>query len=104
MKFCEKCGGYMKKTKEGYQCTKCGNQIQAELVEVLKIDAPDKPAVELETPKQEYLKVAETCPRCGNGEAFHSLGLVTGEHAGVRQERTLERFTCTKCGHSWSKE
>lgn len=104
MKFCEKCQGYMKKTQDGYVCTKCGNQMKAEIVEVVKIDAPDQPAVELDTPKLEYMKVAETCPRCGNGEAFHSLGLVTGEHAGVRQERTLERFACTKCGHSWSKE
>jgi DNA-directed RNA polymerase subunit M/transcription elongation factor TFIIS len=104
MKFCEKCGGYMKKTKEGYVCTKCGNQMQAEMAEVVKIQAPDKPAVAVETSGPEYMKVAETCPRCGNGEAFHSLGLITGEHAGVRQERTLERFTCTKCGHSWSKE
>jgi DNA-directed RNA polymerase subunit M/transcription elongation factor TFIIS len=104
MKFCDKCGSYMTKSKEGYVCSKCGNQTKTEIVEVIKIRATDKPTVILDPSKLEYMKVAETCPRCGNNEAFHSLGFISGEHAGVRQERAMERFVCTKCGHSWSKE
>jgi DNA-directed RNA polymerase subunit M/transcription elongation factor TFIIS len=106
MKFCEKCGGYMKSTKDGYVCSKCGNRTEAQIVDVIKMTPPDNPTVVLDTDasKVEYAKVAETCPRCGNGEAYHSLGLVSGEHAGVRQERTMERFVCTKCGHTWSRE
>jgi len=95
----------MTKTRDGYTCSKCGNKAQAEIVEVTKI-APrlEKPTDVLDPTKLEYMKVAETCPKCGNTEAFHTLGFVSGEHAGVRQERAMERFTCTKCGHSWSRE
>ena len=104
MKFCDKCGGYMTMTKEGYVCSKCGNTMKTEIVDVVKIKSADKPTEVLDTSKLEYMKVNETCPLCGNKEAFHSLGFISGEHAGVRQERAMERFTCTKCGHSWSKE
>jgi len=104
MKFCEKCGSYMKTTKEGYVCSKCGYQMKTEIVDVIRIKATDKPTSILDSSKLEYMKVAESCPRCGNGEAFHSLGFMSGEHAGVRHERALERFACTKCGYSWSKE
>ena len=103
MKFCDKCGGYMKSTKEGYVCSKCGQKMEASIVDVVKMKTPDNPTVVLDTSKLDYAKVAETCPSCGNNEAYHSLGLVTGEHAGVRQERTMERFVCTKCGHAWNK-
>lgn len=94
----------MRKTREGYTCSKCGNKTQAEIVEVTHIGAADKPTDVLDTSKLEYMKAAEACPKCGNNEAFHTLGFVSGEHAGVRQERAMERFTCTKCGHSWSRE
>jgi transposase-like protein len=94
----------MKKTKEGYVCSKCGNQLAAEIVDVVKIEAADKPTVILDPSKLEYMKVAEVCPSCGNNEAFRSLSFTSGEHAGVRQERAIERFACTKCGHSWTKE
>jgi len=96
----------MKGTKDGYVCSKCGNRTEAPIVDVIKIKPPDSPAVvlDMEPEKQEYAKVTETCPRCGNAEAYHSLGLVSGEHAGVRQERTMERFVCTKCGHTWTRE
>jgi DNA-directed RNA polymerase subunit M/transcription elongation factor TFIIS len=102
MKFCEKCGGYMRTTKEGYICSKCGYQLKAEVVDTVKITPAEKPTDIVDAPSPEYMKVAATCPRCGHNEAFRSLGFVSGEHAGVRQERAMERFVCTKCGHSWS--
>ena len=103
MKFCEKCGSYMQGTVSGFICSKCGHRLQTENVDVVKMNTQPNVTVDvLDASKLEYNKVAKTCPQCGNGEAFHSLGLVTGEHAGVRQERSMERFTCTKCGHSWN--
>ena len=103
MKFCEKCGSYMQGTSSGFVCSKCGHQLKTEIVDVVKINTQPDVAVDvLDASKLEYNKVAKTCPQCGNVEAFHSLGLVTGEHAGVRQERSMQRFTCTKCGHSWN--
>ena len=94
----------MSKTRDGYVCTKCRRETKVEIVEVTKLRQAEKPTDILDPTRLEYLKVNETCPKCGNNEAFHSLGFISGEHAGVRQERAMERFTCTKCGHSWSKE
>ena len=104
MKFCELCRGYMTRTKDGYTCSKCGHKTQAEMVEVTRLATSDKPTAVLDSSRLEYMRVARACPKCGNNEAFHSLGFISGEHAGVRQERAMERFTCTKCGHSWSEE
>ena len=96
----------MRETPAGFVCSKCGNQVKAEIVDIRKIDTRNGSAVVdvLDSSKLEYNKVSAVCPRCGNHEAFHSLGLVSGEHAGVRQERSMQRYTCTKCGHSWSVE
>jgi len=94
----------MIKTRGGYVCTKCGNETKTEIVEVTKIQPTGKATDVIDPSKLEYLRVTETCPKCGNDEAFHTLGFISGEHAGVRQERAMEKFTCTKCGHSWSKE
>ena len=95
----------MRGTTDGFVCTKCGHQVKTEIVDVVKIQPNLSSAVDvLDRSKLEYRKVVQVCPRCGNEEAFHSLGLVSGEHAGVRQERSMQRYTCTKCGHSWSAE
>ncbi len=106
MKFCDKCGSYMTETSKGFSCTKCGNLIPIDIVEVKQIKQSEESPVDVvddSKKEKEYAKANETCPQCGNSEAFHSLGLISGEHAGVRQERSMERFTCTKCGHSWTK-
>jgi DNA-directed RNA polymerase subunit M/transcription elongation factor TFIIS len=104
MKFCEKCGSYMQAIKGGLQCTKCGNTVLAENVEVKTIEQEDIVPIEVvDESKVERAKVIETCPKCGNPEALRMISFVSGDHAGVRQERSMERFTCTKCGHSWTK-
>lgn len=104
MKFCEKCGAYMRGTPNGLVCTRCGNTVQTEIPQVRSIEQPETTPIEVvDDSKLESAKVAETCPTCGNGEAFRNISFISGEHAGVRQERSMERFTCTKCGHSWTK-
>lgn len=50
----------------------------------------------------DYAKVSRECPECGNDEAFHWVSTLSGEHAGIRRERTIEHFRCTRCSHSWS--
>ena len=105
MKFCEKCGAYMRTTKNGLQCTKCGNTILADAIEVKTLGQPDvSPVAVITQSDSESAKTVETCPSCGNSEALRNVSFVSGEHAGVRQERSMERFTCTKCGHSWTKQ
>jgi DNA-directed RNA polymerase subunit M/transcription elongation factor TFIIS len=105
MKFCEKCGSYMQETKKGFSCTRCGNEISTEIIEVKKIEQRDSTPIDVvDQAEQDYAKVNETCPHCGNPEAFRTTSFVSGEHAGVRQERSVERFTCTKCGHIWARD
>ena len=105
MKFCEKCGSYMRAEKGGFKCSKCGHTILAESIEVKTIEqqAPSPIAV-IGDSETEQAKVQETCPACGNPEAIRSISFVSGEHAGVRQERSMERFKCAKCGHTWTKQ
>jgi DNA-directed RNA polymerase subunit M/transcription elongation factor TFIIS len=106
MKFCDKCGSYMKKTKNGFLCKKCGNLIYANtrtrIVDTKKIE-PSSAIHVVEGSEDEHLKVPQVCPKCGNEEAFRWFSGVSGEHAGIRRERTIEHFKCTKCSHSWSK-
>ena len=47
------------------------------------------------------IKVNRRCPECGNNEAFHNITVSLGEHAGVNTDRSVERFKCVKCGHTW---
>ena len=106
MKFCDKCGSYMKKTKKGFWCRTCNNLIPAnETIEsknIKKIEPPSSVYV-IDKSEDKYVKVSQTCPKCGNKEAFRWFSRVSGEHAGIRRERTIEHFKCTKCSHSWTK-
>jgi DNA-directed RNA polymerase subunit M/transcription elongation factor TFIIS len=52
---------------------------------------------------QEQRRVHRPCSQCGNPEAFSWLSQIDGEHAGVKQERTLKRFQCTRCFQTWTE-
>jgi len=106
MKFCDKCGSYMKVTKNGFSCRKCGNVIPADPgihAKTIKRKERSTPIHVVASSEDEYLKVSQVCPKCGNEEAFRWFSGVSGEHAGIGRERTVEHFKCTKCSHSWSK-
>ena len=106
MKFCEKCGSYMKETKNGFVCRKCGNMIPVKTgmrTEDMKKVERSSSIYIVDSSKGEFVKVSQVCPKCGNGEAFRRFSRVSGEHAGIRRERTVEHFKCTRCSHSWSK-
>lgn len=104
MKFCDKCGSYMQGTLNGFKCSRCGNEINTPIVEVTQIKPPESAINVVSETEQNYRKVSRTCPRCGNPEAFSNPIFSSGEHAGVRQERSLERLTCTKCKYSWTED
>lgn len=104
MKFCEECGSYMHRVPGGFSCPKCGNEAHDQVIQVRRIDRRDSSPVDVvDNSEAEYVKVRETCPQCGNSEAFRTVSVVSGEHAGIRQERSIERLKCTKCQHSWSR-
>jgi DNA-directed RNA polymerase subunit M/transcription elongation factor TFIIS len=68
----------------------------------LNLESLDPVAI-IDTSLQDQPRVPRHCPQCGNHEAFSWSSQITGEHAGVRQERTLKRFKCTRCLHAWTE-
>ena len=103
MKFCSKCGSYMKKTKNGFLCRKCGNLVHAKIQTKDTKIMDSSSSIYIVDGSEEYVKVSQVCPKCGNNEAYRWFSGVSGEHAGIRRERTVEHFKCTKCSHVWSK-
>jgi predicted nucleic-acid-binding Zn-ribbon protein len=94
----------MHKAPDGFSCPKCGNEAYDHAIQVRLIERRSSSSVEVvDRSKAEYVKVRVTCPQCGNPEAFRNVSVVAGEHAGIRQERSVERLRCTKCQHSWSR-
>jgi len=106
MEFCGKCGSYLKKVEDGFLCPRCGNKIRSDAgtlpAQAAKTNHPS-PIYVVDSSREDYEKVSQTCPKCGNSEAFRWLAGVLGEHAGVRSERTIEHFRCAKCGHGWAR-
>ena len=105
MKFCDKCGSYMRETFNGFKCSRCGNEIHTSIVEVKRMEPHVSAPIDVvPVSEEEYRKVTKTCPRCGNAEAYSNIAFSSGEHAGVRQERVIERLTCTRCKHTWVED
>lgn len=106
MEFCDKCGSRITITKEGLFCPKCHKRVRgkAELQREEKKREHDSDGIYIsDKSTDDYSKIARTCPQCGNEIVFHWLSDALGEHAGVRQERTVEHFRCTKCTYSWTE-
>lgn len=97
----------MQRTFNGFSCPRCGNEIRTQVVEVKNMEHSDSSPIEVvdvDLTKQAYPKVNEKCSQCGNSEAYRMVSFISGEHAGVRQEREVAHFTCAKCHHSWTKD
>ena len=94
----------MRQVRGGFKCSKCGAEENASAIEVKEIKPNITSSVDFVSESNEnFTRVAKTCPNCGNDEAFSKVSFSSGEHAGVRQERSVERLTCTKCRHSWTE-
>lgn len=93
-------------TQKGFQCSKCGNVTHAkpdiQTIKQKETDASDFIYVS-GRPRNNSVKVQRECPQCGNKEAFNWLSGISGEHAGIGRERTVEHFRCTKCSHTWAE-
>ena len=106
MEFCDKCGSFMKETRTGFECQKCGKMIQANAKTRLKgrkIVEHSKSIHVIDHSQDETIEVSQMCLHCGNEKAWHWFTRVSGEHAGIRTERTIEHFKCTKCSFTWRK-
>jgi len=107
MTFCDNCGSYMKETAKGLLCPRCGRLLPSETQAKRALESPESKRNSsiyiVEEDKERLAKVVQSCPKCGHKEAFHWISSISGEHAGVRRERTVEHFRCAKCSHSWTK-
>jgi len=94
----------MTRTREGFLCPRCGTAVHAKPETEPKKEKTRNSfdyVYVSENQKDNYAKIARECPKCGNKKAFHWFSGVSGEHAGVRQERTVEHFRCTICSYTW---
>jgi len=105
MEFCDNRGSYMKLTAEGYRCPRCGKltRSKSEVREKRVKKSESGGIYVIDKPLSDYARISQVCPKCGNKEAFYWVSSISGEHAGIRRERTVEHFKCTKCSYSWSK-
>lgn len=102
--FCEVCGSYMRRTTTGLICPRCGREVPQDVIEVRRSDRPPaEPVYVVENVGEGSLRVMQRCPKCGHSEAYRKVITTLGEHAGVKQDRAVERFTCAKCHHTWVK-
>jgi len=103
MKFCDKCGTFMKLNNSGYSCLKCGIIEQIDQIEIRREGKKEPEMVYVvNARKTDSFKINRKCPRCSNSEAYKVVLSTQGEHAGVKQDRTLIKYTCTKCGRTWT--
>ena len=102
MKFCDSCGSFMETNSQGYLCPKCGTEVEADTLEVRRERRTRaEPVYEMSGLKTTSPAVSRDCPRCDSKEAYRTVLATQGEHAGVKQDRSVERYTCVECGHTW---
>jgi DNA-directed RNA polymerase subunit M/transcription elongation factor TFIIS len=103
LEFCEKCGSMMNITLEGYVCPKCGQKTisNLDIINVRKSKESKPEPIYRGGGKEDSLIVKWACPECGNPEAYQSIRVTIGEHAGINTDRSIIRYKCTKCYHVW---
>lgn len=106
MRFCDVCSSRMRLSGQQYICSKCGNTSQAtrndvEVREIKRLES--EPIHIINKAETDVPNVSRPCPKCGDQRAFHWFSAISGEHAGVKQERTIEQFRCTICQHTWTE-
>lgn len=105
MEFCSDCGTLLRRKGEGMWCSKCRKLTHPGAgtdVRTAEGDRADSVYV-LDQQESGVREVTRTCPECRNDKAYQWFSSVSGEHAGVGRERTVEHYRCTRCAHSWSE-
>ena len=97
--FCPKCKRLMRPDRPAHvwRCPACGNtEPLGRGVEVGRSTPQSREVAVVETKTVTLPKAEETCPKCGNGEAYWVLRQTRGA-----DEPETRIFECTKCGHKW---
>jgi len=103
LEFCEKCKTMMDITLNGYVCPKCGHEIKSDF-DTINVHRPKekKPdPIYRGGGKEDSLIVQRACPKCSNPDAYKTITVTIGEHAGVNTDRSIIRYKCTQCFHVW---
>jgi len=104
MKFCEICRAFLPASSEGLICPKCGHVAETDVIEIRRNGkGAAEPVIVMDSPERDASPVNQTCPSCGHAEAYRTVLTTQGEHAGVKQDRSVERFRCAECGHTWTR-
>ena len=104
MRFCTDCGSFMVNERDALVCPRCGKRLNPSEVLGRKKKEDTSKIVSLIVKKVDGLKVNHPCPKCGCNEAYRMVSVTSGEHAGVKQDRSIERYRCSKCDHTWSED
>ena len=92
----------MKTNNQGYICPRCGAEVEEDFIEVTRERRTRaEPVYDMSDSKSTGHIVNRDCPKCDSKEAYRTVRETQGEHAGVKQDRSVERYTCVECGHSW---
>lgn len=97
--FCPDCKRLMRPDRAAgvWRCSACGHTVPlGRGVEVRHSDPKGREVAVVEAKTATLPKTAETCPKCGNGEAYWVLRQTRGA-----DEPETRIFECTKCGHKW---
>lgn len=98
MEFCPKCGSVIIEKKKNFGCAKCSYKAKGKI----KIESTEdiqeikKVAVLKEKENNTMPTVAETCPKCGNKEAYFWTSQTR-----AADEAETKFYKCTKCKHIW---
>ena len=101
MEFCKKCGGILIPKKVGgktvFVCRNCGKKSDGGIGVIISEKIKSEENIRtIEQGKEELPTSENTCPKCGNKEAFWWM----------QQTRSIDEpptrfYKCTKCGHTW---
>ncbi len=97
--FCPRCKRLMRPDRAAgvWRCTSCGTTVPlGPGKEVGRSSPTGREVAVVETHTSTLPKAEETCPKCGNGEAYWVLRQTRGA-----DEPETRIFECTKCGHKW---
>jgi len=101
VEFCDRCGSFMQMGLKGYECPRCGWEKRAAVIEMKSGPENEAEPVYVMSGTDSALVVQRACPNCGNLEAYKTITVALGEHAGVATDRSVEKYRCAKCGHTW---
>jgi hypothetical protein len=87
---------------DGYLCPKCGFQkkVNLDVISIRRLEKRPEP-IYSSGGKENSIIVQRACPECKTPEAYQTITVAIGEHAGVNTDRSIIRYKCTECFHVW---